>query len=319
MSGISGQVSVTRLSNGEVVCLNDLSVEEMYRLHYDEECFVAEETLAMPPFSDERNSLLCKGYEFVTEVMDYRFVKETGASQKIFGAGFGSAKALVKLLRKRIRTKRPEQTALCELGVGTGFALSKVLENFGADELQIKGCDISLTTSARELDESHPNVELKEASAYDFIKELPDSSIDILYADNVFEHFFPDEAEAIYDELVKKLKPDALLFLIIPNRYIGPGDVSARYLKMGEKARGFHFMEMSFNEVTDSFKKYGIRNLYCVYYIPKAQKFVLIRSRFLIALKLKFEKLLSKIPIRFIKYVLLYCGGYHITILQKRG
>jgi SAM-dependent methyltransferase len=314
----NGQVLVTRLSNGEPVDLSTLSVEGLYRLHYEEESFVAKEALGLPPFSGERNDLVYKGYQFVTEVMDYRYFKETGDTQKIFGAGHGSSKALNKLIRKKVKENKPGQTVLCELGVGTGFAIRNVLENAGPSELKIKGCDINLTSTAQELTNEFSNVDLVEMNAYDFIKTLPDRSVDILYADNVFEHFFPDEAETICDEIVKKLKPHAILFLIIPNKNIGPGDISGRYLPMGEKASGFHFMEMSFNEVTRCFSKYGMRNLYCVFYIPKVQKFVLVRSSVITKIKLKLESVLAKIPVKFIKYVMLYCGGYHISIFKLR-
>ena len=299
-------------SNGELVNFDEMSVGELYELHYREEIYVAQESLKYPAFSAERGEMLGNGYKFVTELMKVRDTKEFGAPNTIFGAGLGSAKALVKLVKKTLKER--SDALLCEIGVGAGLALRKVLDEVGSPKLDIVGCDINISSDVKDLLEG---VKLSDMPAYDFVKTLPDCSIDILFSDNVFEHFCPDEAKAIYDELSKKLKPNAVLLIIIPNRCIGPFDISGKFLPMGAKSTGFHYTEMTFNEVTNLFREYGIEQQYCVLYIPKQQKFILIKSRFLIKLKLWLEGFFAKIPFNFIKYIAFYCGGYHISVLRK--
>ena len=302
----------TRPSDGETVSFDEMSVSELYELHYNEETYVAQEALKLPAFSSERGEKLGKGYRFVTELMKVRDTKEFGAPNTIFGAGLGSAKALVKLVKQTLKERN--DVLLCEIGVGSGLALQKVLKEINSPKLDIIGCDISISEQVRELLAS---VKLSDMPAYDFIKTLPDCSIDILFSDNVFEHFCPDEAKVIYDELSKKLKPNATLLIIIPNSHIGPFDISRKFLPMGAKSTGFHYTEMTFNEVTQVFAEYGIRQRYCVFYIPKIQTFVLIKSRMLIKLKLKLEGFFAKIPIKILKFIAFYCGGYHISVLRK--
>ena len=303
---------LTRPSNGEQVDLSEMSVEELYELHYLEETYVAQESLKLPAFSKERGEKLGNGYKFVTELMKIRDTKEFGAPNTIFGSGLGSAKALVKLVKKKL--KSADDVLLCEVGVGAGLALQTVLKKASSQRLNIIGCDINISPQIKDL---LAGVRLYDMPAYDFIKSLPDCSIDILFSDNVFEHFCPDEAEDIYAELSKKLKPNAVLLIIIPNSHIGPFDISGKFLPMGAKSTGFHYTEMTFNEVTYVFKEYGFTQQYCVLYIPKLKKFVLIKSPILIKLKLWFESLFAKIPIRFLKRAAFLCGGYHISVMRK--
>jgi len=317
-SGVAIMTKVQKFTNGETVNLEKLSIQELYKLHYEEESYIASATQQLPPFSNERYELLSEGYQFVTKLMACRHKKEFGETPQIWGANRGTAKALIRLIKKKI-ADNPEKTApvFYEIGVGLGFALGKVLEKFGASELHVSGCDINLSQPASELSEKYPHINLTEGNAYECIQKIPDNSIDFLYSDNVFEHFFPDEAHVIYDELMKKLKPNALLFLIIPNRHIGPGDISKFFLPMGAKATGFHLMEMSFNEVTNALKPYNVRHLHCCWYIPKVQKYILLRCRLLIALKLRLENLLAKIPFNRLKNFLFYSGGYSISVMKK--
>ena len=303
---------VIKPSNGEAVNLDEMSVSELYELHYHEESYVAKEALKFPAFSEKRALLLGSGYKFVTELMKTRDTKEFGAPNTVFGAGLGSARALVKLVKKTLMKK--DSVLLCEIGVGSGLALRTVLNEVNSPKLDIVGCDIHIGSQVRE---SLAGVKLNDMAAYDFIRTLPDSSIDILFSDNVFEHFCPDEARAIYNELVKKLKPDALLLVIIPNSHIGPFDISRKFLPMGAKSTGFHYMEMTFNEVTELFGEYGIEQQCCVLYIPKFQKFILIKNRFLVKLKLRLEGFFAKIPFNILKFIAFYCGGYHISVLRK--
>ena len=142
------------------------------------------------------------------------------------------------------------------------------------------------------------------------------NSIDIFYADNVFEHFFPDEAENIYFEVVKKLKKDANVFLIIPNRFIRPHDVSGWFLPFGSKAKGFHFMEMRFNDITKQMETYKINHSHCVFRIPKRAKMFCVKNKVLFKTKLKLEPIFAKIPFKFLRRAMFAIGEYGVSIMK---
>ena len=301
----------TKPSDGQKVNFGEMSVSQLYELHFLEESFAAKEALGLPPFSKERSEALERGYRFITELMKARDLKEYGKPVTNLGSGRGGPNALVKLAKKKLRQNG--SALLCEIGVGAGRAISAVLDGIDSQSLEIVGCDIAIDESLMNL----PRTRLVAASAYDFIKGLPDGSVDILYSDNVFEHFCPDEAPVIYAELAKKLAPGAALLLVIPNRLIGPFDISGKFLQTGEKAKGFHFMEMTFGEVAKAFAPHGIRPSHCALYVPKIQKFIMLKSRALAGLKLRLEGFFAKMPKK-LKFFFLYCGGYHISAFAKK-
>jgi len=307
---------VTRISNNHTIDINKLSIQELYMLHYEEECHIASFARKLSPFSNERNTLLSNGYELINKISTIRHVKEFGFEKDTFGVSLKSINILLKLIiKKNKNNKNKTKLLLYEAGVGTGFAIKQVLNHCTMD-LDIMGCDFYLNNSVIELSKRYSNVVLEQGSIYDCIKKLPYNSIDIFYADNVFEHFLPDEATIIYDEIIKRLKNNAILFLIIPNKYLGPSDISSRFLSFGEKAQGFHFMEMSFNEVTNKLEKYDVVHQYCVLNLFKL-KTIFIKSKFLINVKLKLERIVARIPIRLIKRGLFCCLRYDMYIMRK--
>ena len=314
---------IIKMSNNERVNLTKLSAKDLRRLHYEEECWIAEKILKLPPFSLERNALMNKGYNFVIDVKNEYHYKEHGRKMSSMGTDKINANLLSNLVLKKLKQNKAGQTVLYEAGVGMGFAIRHVLsflkntnKKMGELEFFIKGCDIYLSPDIIKLTEQYPEIDVVQGNAYDCIKNLPENSIDVFYADNVLEHFCPDEIEAIICEIGKKLKSDAYVFLNIPNKYIGPSDVSKYYLPFGSKAKGFHFMEMSFNEITKMMNKYKIIHSHCVFRIPKIWAFC-IRSKFLIKLKLRLEPVFAKIPTRVFRCGIFRLGQYNISIMKK--
>ena len=314
---------ITKLSNNECINLTNLSVEDLIKLQYEEECWAAEKILELPPFSVDRNTFMAKAYEFVNTVMDECFYKQHGRKAVAWGASKVNAKLLAKLVLEKLKKNNTGQTVLYEAGVGMGFSIKYLLsflkrnyKKTGKPECSIKGCDIVLSPDIIKLYEHYPEVEIIQGNVYDCIKKIPDNSIDIFYADNVFEHFCPDEIEAIICEIDKKLKPDAFVFLIIPNKFAGPFDVSKHFLPFGSKAKGFHFMEMSFNDVTIMMNKYNINHSHCVFQIPKLIAFC-VRSKFLVKMKLKLETVFAKIPFPAFSKLMFSIGGFSRSIMKK--
>ena len=61
---------ITKLSNGNEVNISELSIEELQKLHFDEEKEFCEKVLSLKPFSKERKDLLNKGYELAISIKE---------------------------------------------------------------------------------------------------------------------------------------------------------------------------------------------------------------------------------------------------------
>jgi len=246
-----------------------------------------------------------------------------GTKKVSFGADSQTINILISLVREKC--KHNKQVVMYEAGVGTGHSIAEVISHCTtaggkvelSTDLSIKGCDVFLLPTAQALIGQFPNVDIdiEEGHVFDCIRKLPDNSIDIFYADNVFEHFIPDESERIYSEIARKLKPDAYVFLVIPNRFVGPQDISMYFLPFGSKAKGFHYMEMSFNDVANEMKKYSIFHSHCVFFIPKVGGFA-IKNKVLLKIKLALESTLAKIPNAFLRKLMFSVGGYSFSIMK---
>ena len=310
---------IVKLSNNEKVYLSSLTVDELRRLHFDEEVLLCKQALALPPFSLERNNLMNKIYEFSISIKNEISRKQHGKEMKSMGASKRSVNLLVRLIAKKLRNNT--NIIVYEAGVGGGYALKELLANFKKDinskKLVLKGCDIVLQPAICSMMQTCSTLDVTQGHILDCIKQLPDSSIDLFYADNVVEHFFPDEADIIFAEIERKLKPGAIVYLLIPNKYVGPCDVSAHYLPFGAKALGTHFMEMSFNEVVNTLSKYNIYPSHFICALPIPRIFLCIKSNALISSKLTLEPYIAKIPIKFIRRFIFAIGSYRVSIMSK--
>jgi len=306
---------LTKLSNGEEVSLSGMSVNDLKRLHFDEECIFCEKALRLPPFSLERTELLNEGYEFVSKIKD-----EIAEKEGFNTVNEGASKKSVKLLKRLLTDKLLDGgCVLYEAGVGRGHAIQQVLDwkHFNPKNLQIKGCDVFIQPSMQSLIEANPALEITQGHILDCIRRLPDNTIDLFYADSVIEHFVPDEAEIIFAEITKKLKQNAYVYAIIPNKYLGPGDVSMYFLPFGSKALGTHFMEMSFSEVTDAMKKHNIKHSQACFSIPATSVIFNVKSKALIKFKIAIEPYIAKIPLKFLRRLVFAFGAYNVSVMKK--
>lgn len=248
-------------SSGDTVDLNALSIEQLYRLHYEEEKAAAEAIKKMPPFSQERTDYLNAVYPFIRAVQAQRKAKE-GTDKGSFGATKTSIALVETIVRQRMK-QQANGLVLYEAGVGSGAALSRLKEIHG---IEIYGCDVYLTPAVRAIQGAHIHIE--QSGIVEHLSAMRDNSIDVFYADQVFEHLLPDETDYIYQTLFQKLKPDGVAVLIIPCAAMGPNDISRHFLPIGSRAEGFHFNERSFREHVESFQKNGLEVRHLIYKIP---------------------------------------------------
>lgn len=243
---------VKRISNGETIDLSKLSKRKLKSLHFEEEKYIAEKILYMRPFSKERTDLMQQGYSLVNTIMPW-YLPNTKIS---FGADEKSVGLVCRLL------KTDKKNLIYEAGVGTGFSCERFVK---LPNTIVHGCDILINDKIKQLMKEYDNINIEESTLYDSLKNEENNSIDCFYADNVFEHLLPDEFSQILHLLYCKIKKGGLIILIIPNRLIGPGDVSKYFKKRGEVAEGFHFMEMSYRDVLAKFKRIGIIPKYFIW------------------------------------------------------
>ena len=241
--------------DGRIIVLEGITRSQFRDLHYQEETAIAKKILALPPFSQERKVLMDEGH-YLVKILEAGY--KGNSKRYSWGATTQSINILEKIIKSRIK-KTNKRQIVYEAGVGTGYAINKIIN---ISNIYYFGCDASLQKETEELEKKYTNLTLRKNVLYDDLLLMKDNSIDIFYADNVIEHILPDESKKIFDLLYKKMKSGGVLFMIIPNRLMGPHDISKYFLKKGSKATGFHFMEMSYGETICKFLKSGFRPNY---------------------------------------------------------
>lgn len=300
---------IKKLSDEQYIDMSKLSENELKLLHYEEETFAAKEVLKLPPFSKERKDILSKGYDFAVKVMaEYR--PKSKISQ-------GSDKRNVKLVCKFIEElDNGKSINLYEAGVGKGYGCRFFLRY---PHVNVMGCDIYIDDNIRLLKSKYDKrINIEKNTFYDSLKHIKDENIDIFYADNVFEHLCPDEFPEIMKLLYKKLKKGAHLILIIPNKNVGPSDVSKFFEKMGGRAVGFHFMEQSCHDVINGYRKFGFTNEYSVFRGGKNTWIAIKDEKFRFAyIKLMIENIIAVFPKTVVSRKLVNLFGLNCYVLKK--
>lgn len=274
-------------STGKRLNLTKYNVQELYRLHFREEKYIAEKVLQMPAFSPERDRYLSENYKFIRLIQECRNRKEHKACKS-----YGANAASVNIVKSFIKNENRKIT-LYEAGVGSGFAIEQYSK---MAQIQCLGCDLLISDKVEKL-LKRENIFVEKSGIWDSIRKQEKNSIDIFYADNVFEHLLPDERDKIYSEISTKLKKNSTVILFIPNRYVGPNDISGKFLKMGEKAEGFHFSELSYRENCMNFMKAGIGKVNYACY-RKDGKIIRLYDKYSImnTVKIFLEPILGRFP-----------------------
>ncbi len=296
--------------NNKEVNLTKMTIAQLDNLNYQEETYFAKNIKKLPPFSKERYDYTKKSYQKVFQIADCKNKKMENSS-----IGNGVKDSTVELLNQLIKKKLQKQSNLLfyEAGVGKGYAL----ENINRKELTIQGCDVFLSPTAKKIAKKANNICLVEKNLYDALGKIKNNSIDIFYADNVLEHIVDDEYEKTCKRMVDKIKKGGLAILIIPNSYVGPSDISRLKIATGNKAKGFHFMEQTFNEAVSFFKELNMELKYCCLR-SKAGDIILIKNKFLNNIKLALEFKIANIKNIKNKKRLFKILGYNIYILEKK-
>jgi hypothetical protein len=304
---------ITKISNGETINLAELSIGELDRLHYTEESYCARELKKLPPFSSARESLLAVGMELVLAILRERQTR----------LSFGVIPATLELVCEIVRNKQKENNGkgivFYEGGVGEAVAMEHVLT---LPNVIFKGCDVYLSPRVKELLNLNTSLEVCQSTIFHSLQQQPENSIDIFYADNVFEHMFSDEIDEICRTLSRKLRERAYVILVIPNRYDGPHDVSKYFQPKGSAAQGFHFMELTYKETTILMRKHGFVNSAFLCRIKAGGSIQVIGEkvggRILNSIKTWAEPFVFRSP-AFLSRRLLWRGVYDTYVMRKQS
>lgn len=92
------------------------------------------------------------------------------------------------------------------------------------------------------------------------ILPFADSSIDLIYSNNVFEHLHPDDALTQTRDVYRVLKPGGRVVIITPSWETRPHDISKFFLPPGSEAQGLHLKEYTLAEIGSILTGIGFRN-----------------------------------------------------------
>lgn len=299
--------------NGKTINLEDLTLQEFRTLNFEEETFFSKEIKKRKPFSKERNLYMKNAYSKIFQIDEWKKKKyEIEREKKGNGVTDQSVNLIIKIIEELL--KKQEKVTFYEAGVGKGYAIEKIKEKIRGE---ILGCDVFLSDNIKKIVNENNDIKIVEEDIYHNLKKIEDNSIDIFYADNVLEHILEDEYKQTCERIAKKIKKDGIAIFIIPNRYVGPSDISNYFLPIGSKAKGFHFMEQSFQEGIENFQKNNLELQYFYLRNRRGNIRYIKKGKILNFIKKTMEKYLGQIPITKIRRRIFKIMAYDIYILVK--
>jgi SAM-dependent methyltransferase len=113
------------------------------------------------------------------------------------------------------------------------------------------GLDIS--DQRRPGERSPDNFQLVIYDGY-VVEEIPSGSLDVIFSDQLIEHFHPADTKLHFALAHRLLKPNGLYVFRTPHAVTGPHDISKYF---ADEPECFHLKEWTFGEVRDLLKEVG--------------------------------------------------------------
>jgi SAM-dependent methyltransferase len=129
--------------------------------------------------------------------------------------------------------------------------------------------------------------------------QLPENSIDVIFSDQLIEHFHPEDTQLHFQLVEKILKPQGLYIFRTPHKFTGPHDISGYF---AEEAEGFHLKEWTYSELAKLLKQLNYSGWRGYWYAES--KGLLIRLPFIYFILM--EKLLEFFPPKYRKTLTKY-------------
>ncbi len=84
--------------------------------------------------------------------------------------------------------------------------------------------------------------------------DLPDETVDVLFSDQLIEHFHPDDTKPHFQIAHRILKKGGVYMFQTPHRFVGPSDVSQYF---SDEPEGFHLKEWTYTEIASLLREVG--------------------------------------------------------------
>jgi len=131
------------------------------------------------------------------------------------------------------------------------------------------------------------------------LHQIEDNSIDVLFSDNLIEHFHPEDTKLHFELVYRKLKKGGKYIFLTPHALSGPYDISKYF---SYEPEGFHLKEWTYTEIMQLITAVNYTKLY-QYWYASGYQFKLKLPHIYFEM---FEKIFTSLPKRYIQDVAKY-------------
>lgn len=302
---------IVELVDGTCCNLNDLSIDDLNQLQWEQETAFAKQIKQSTKGSRRRTEVICLAYQTVCKILAKISEREGNAE---FAMGMDDRYTDFVLQRLNTINKNKSSGGLFEVGFGSGMLLQTASQNgYRVGGLEV--ADQLLHDAMRKLPETdHENLCFGDFLQNEKVNSL-EGTLDVVYWNDVFEHIPVDEISDYLDKIYSLLAPGGELITITPNWHMRPVDITATHLPPRSTAIGFHLKEYKLSEVISLLEDSGFRSVTTPSFISKSK---IYHHRFLAFTRLKrlLEPLLEVLPFRLAVQA---CRrfGFSLTIAKK--
>ena len=287
----STQQIIVELVDGSSQDLNQLSVDELYRLQWEQESAFAKLIKDSEKGSVERTQIINLAYKTVCQILS-TVSDKTGAADFVMGMD----QRYTRLVLDKLKQLQAEQVngGLFELGFGSGV----LLEAAADAGFRVGGLEVA-DQLYHEVQKKLPPQFRNNLCLGDFLNNKNVDSLlgqfSLVYWNDVFEHIPVDEIEEYPSKIHQLLVPGGELITITPNWHMRPMDVTSSHFPPRSEAIGFHLKEYTLSEVCVLLKRAGFHSIRTPVFVSKQR---IYQERFvnLTCLKRLVEPMLELIP-----------------------
>ncbi len=256
VSPVRSQCCVT-LIDGSHVALGELTVEELFRLQYEQECRFADAIKSSPKDSLERELTIKHAYQTVCQILDEQATREGIGGTLSMGMDPRYKKLVLKLLAKRRQSGSNDR--MFEVGFGSGLLLKAAAEaGHGVGGLEVAPQLFELAASSI-APEHRQHLLLGDFRSLDLTDHF--GQYGMVYWNDVMEHIATDEVDEYLVRIRKLLVDGGILITITPNWHMRPSDVTSNFYPPRTEAIGFHLKEYNLREVNTALRSAGFTHV----------------------------------------------------------
>lgn len=302
---------IVELVDGTCCNLNDLSIEDLNQLQWEQETAFAKQIKHSTKGSQRRTEVICLAYQTVCKILA-KISEREGNSE--FAMGMDHRYTHFVLERLNALNKNENTGGLFEVGFGSGMLLQAASQNgYRVGGLEV--ADQLLNDAKDKLPKrDHQNLCFGNFLDNETVNDLA-GTFDVVYWNDVFEHIPVDEISEYLEKIYNLLMPGGELITITPNWHMRPVDVTADHLPPRSTAIGFHLKEYKLSEVVGLLRQSGFQTVTTPSLISRSKihhHWFLTLTRF----KQWIEPVLELLPYRLAVQV---CRrfGFSLTIAKK--